>query len=390
MKIILKPAIYYLAIVSSTLFLSPNITVAITVEEVTNPREDHGGWVTDMANILSKQTELKLNTIINNLEQKNGTEIAVVTVPDTAPYATPKTFATKLFNHWGIGKAATNNGILFLISVEDRRVEIETGLGIEPILSNAEVKQIIDNKIVPQFQQSNFDRGTLNGTEAIILALDNSTGTDWHWGIFSIAAGMGLTFITGVIVWQRKRHGKVFVNPQETNLSLERSDDRAIYCAKCFQPMVRVETIELTQAQQVEQKLGAISFRSYKCPNCNPEIKSYLTISYLATSSRYRTCPECKRLTVIHTKETLKPATRNSKGKLLISDRCHYCDYLKEKTRNIPRLPSSFNNDGVIYSRQGRYHDNSSYSGNSFSGGGSSGSSFGGGSSNGGGAGGSW
>lgn len=277
-----------------------------------------------------------------------------------------------------------------MISVDDRRVEIETGLGIEPILSNAKLKEIIDSKIIPQFKQSNFDRGTINGTEAIILALDNSTGTDWNWGIFSIAMGIGLTLITGVIIRQRKRQGKVFINPNKTSLSLERSDNRAIHCAKCLQPMVRVENIELSQPEQVEQKLGAVSFRGYKCSNCHHETQSYLTISYLATSSRYRTCPKCKALTVIHTTETLKAATRNSKGQLLISDRCHYCDYLQEKIVTLPRLPSLSNSGAGIGSSSYGASNYSSHSSGGFSGGGSAGSSFGGGSSDGGGAGGSW
>jgi uncharacterized protein len=155
-----------LTIIGSSLFL-PNIAQAITVEEVINPREDNGGWVTDMANILSTETELQLNQIINNLEINNGTEIAVVTVPDTNSHPTPKAFTTELFNHWGIGKADVDNGVLFLISSGDRRIEIETGYGIEPILPNTEVQEIIDTKITPEFKQGNYDRGTLAGTKVL-------------------------------------------------------------------------------------------------------------------------------------------------------------------------------------------------------------------------------
>ncbi|MGF1539217.1 MAG: TPM domain-containing protein, partial [Pleurocapsa sp.] len=151
MKTISKQVIG-LTIISSSLFL-PNIAQAITVEEVINPRENNSGWVTDWADILSSQTELQLNQIINNLETTNGTEIAVVTVPDTNSYPTPKAFTTELFNYWRIGKADVDNGVLFLISLGDRRVEIETGYGIEPILPNTEVKEIIDTKITPEFKQ---------------------------------------------------------------------------------------------------------------------------------------------------------------------------------------------------------------------------------------------
>jgi uncharacterized protein len=142
----------------------PGLT--LEVQDVSNPQE-HGGWVTDMADILSDETEAQLNQIITELEATNGSEMAVVTVPETAPSASPKAFATELFNHWGIGKAEQDNGVLFLISVDDRRVEIETGYGIEAILPDAQVGQIIDTQITPRFQQGDFDGGTLAGTQAI-------------------------------------------------------------------------------------------------------------------------------------------------------------------------------------------------------------------------------
>ncbi|MEQ8957318.1 MAG: TPM domain-containing protein [Coleofasciculus sp. C2-GNP5-27] len=119
---------------------SPLCVHALTVEEVPNPRQVNGTWVTDMAEILSEDTENQLNQMISELETENGTEIAVVTVPKTSPSPSPKAFTTELFNHWGIGKADQDNGVLFLISTDDRRVEIETGYGIEPILRTFSMK----------------------------------------------------------------------------------------------------------------------------------------------------------------------------------------------------------------------------------------------------------
>lgn len=73
---------------------------SVTVEQVRNPQETYGGWVSDMADVLSEATEQRLNRMITELEARNGTEIAVVTVADTASEATPKDFATGLFNRW--------------------------------------------------------------------------------------------------------------------------------------------------------------------------------------------------------------------------------------------------------------------------------------------------
>lgn len=149
----------------------PVTSQAITVQEVPNPRQVNNTWVTDKANILSDSTETQLNQMISDLEAKNGSEIAVVTVPDTKPSATPKAFTTELFNFWGIGKKGKNNGVLLLISSGERRVQIETGSGIQSILPDAKAVGIIETEITPRFKQQDFDGGTLAGTKALVNVL---------------------------------------------------------------------------------------------------------------------------------------------------------------------------------------------------------------------------
>jgi uncharacterized protein len=160
--------------VSLAVISIPSVTLAVPVDQVPNPRQVNGTWVTDMADILSPATEAELNQIINQLEVKNGTEIAVVTVPETSPSATPKQFATTLFNHWHIGKAEKDNGVLFLISKGDRRVEIETGYGVESILPNALVGDIISQEITPRFKQGDYNGGTIAGTKALLVKLETN------------------------------------------------------------------------------------------------------------------------------------------------------------------------------------------------------------------------
>ena len=152
----------------------PATSLAKSVQKVPNPQQINGGWVTDRANILNTATETKLNQMISQLEAENGSEIALVTVPETAPSATPKEFTTDLFNYWKIGKAGQDNGVLFLISKSDRRVEIETGYGVEEILPDARVRNIIQQEITPRFKKGDFNGGTLAGTKALIVALTDA------------------------------------------------------------------------------------------------------------------------------------------------------------------------------------------------------------------------
>ncbi len=71
-----------------------------------------------------------------------------------------------MFNTWGIGKKGRDNGVLFLVSKGDRRTEIETGDGIEGILPDAKVGNILRKQVTPQFKQGKFEAGILAGTRA--------------------------------------------------------------------------------------------------------------------------------------------------------------------------------------------------------------------------------
>jgi uncharacterized protein len=151
-----------------TLILFPLPSYALTVQDVPNPQQDSGGWVTDLAQILSPDSEAKLNQIISELKGQTGNEVAVVTVSETTPAPSVKAFTTKLFNYWGIGK---NNGVLFLVSKGDRRVEIQTSYAIESMLPDAQVSNIIKKEIIPQFRQGNFEGGVLAGTKSLVTKL---------------------------------------------------------------------------------------------------------------------------------------------------------------------------------------------------------------------------
>ncbi|MDJ0661180.1 MAG: TPM domain-containing protein [Crocosphaera sp.] len=211
---------------------------AVNVQDVPNPRQQYGGWVTDMAEILTDDTETRLNQMISQLERQNGTELAVVTVPETAPSDTPKAFTTALFNYWGVGKKEQNNGVLFVISVSDRRVEIETGYGIEGILPDTQVGRIINTKITPQFKRGNFDQGTLAGTQALVDVLAKATVSEqegqttlnsipsFSWYLYLAAGGL----VIGVIGFGsiRAMFKKPILVEPEGMVRIQGSDDEEI------------------------------------------------------------------------------------------------------------------------------------------------------------------
>ncbi len=153
--------------------LTPLISHSITVQQIPNPRQVNGGWVSDHANILSAETEAQLNKLLWQLKTNTGAEFAVVTVPKSNSWGSPKEFATELFNYWNIGTKGKDNGLLWFHSVGDSniegdsRLEIETGYGLEGILPDSRIGNIIRNEIIPKFKANDFNGGTLTGVKSL-------------------------------------------------------------------------------------------------------------------------------------------------------------------------------------------------------------------------------
>jgi len=155
-------------VLAASLGLLPGAALAFAVRDVPNPRQSNGGWVSDVAGILRQDTETRINGMIDALQRHDGSEMMVVTVPDTSGSSSPKTYATELFNTFKIGKKGIDNGVLMLISKGDRRVEIETGYGMEERLPDARVGTIIRTSMMPRFKEGDFDGGSLAGVGDVI------------------------------------------------------------------------------------------------------------------------------------------------------------------------------------------------------------------------------
>ena len=391
-------------LLSGILFLFPSSSYALKIEDVPNPRQVNNGWVTDMADLLSPEAEAKLNRTISDLEAKNGTEIAVITVAETKPYANPKEFATKLFNYWGIGKKEKNNGILLLVSQGDRRVEIETGYGIVPILSNDRVQEIIDREIIPKFKQGKFETGIINGTNFLIVELEgeqnitNKTKITNYIIAITTLGGIA-SLLCGLVVQRERNKRKLFLAPNGTSNSYyPSSDNEIICCAKCEKPMQEVSDrtllSHLTKPKKVALKLGAVTFKGWQCNNCFPNGESIHIRRHRLSTSIYNLCPTCNELIVKNSYKELVPATKTRIGKRQLTQECQCCNYFKQIEQTIPTLAKSssirIKNPSSYRRSSSNYSSSSDSCCSSYSGGDSIGSSFGGGSSGGDGGGGDW
>ena len=100
------------------------------------------GYVNDFAGII--ENDVVLEAKINELKQSAGAEISVVTINALPADESIQTYANRIFNEWGIGKKGEDNGLLILVAVEERRIQVETGYGLEGILPDGRIGRILD------------------------------------------------------------------------------------------------------------------------------------------------------------------------------------------------------------------------------------------------------
>lgn len=134
----------------------------LSVEDVPRPwragRRVKGERISDQAELINAQGRSRIMRTIREAESESGTEMMVVTLP-TIGGQNPKTFATRLFNHWGIGRAEHNTGVLVLVVKDARRIEVEVGKDAVGKFSTAWTERMLSERVLPQFKQGRYSDG---------------------------------------------------------------------------------------------------------------------------------------------------------------------------------------------------------------------------------------
>lgn len=123
--------------------------------------------VHDCVGVFSAAQKADLESFLRSVEGATTAEIAVVVVP-TIRDTDIDTAAGKLFSLWGIGKKDKDNGLLLLAAIEDRKIRIEVGYGLEGALPDARTGRILDEQVIPRFKEQKFAEGLIAG--AVVLA----------------------------------------------------------------------------------------------------------------------------------------------------------------------------------------------------------------------------
>lgn len=347
------------AFITGLLLLGSSLSAPVLAQSSYPPFLDP--HVNDYGQVLTPTDASVLRSTLGQFQAQSGVQVVVVTINSIDNYRTGdsdiETFATNLFNTWGIGDRTRNDGILILVAPGDRKVRIELGSGY-PAYQDDVAADIIEDTMLPYFRSGSYSQGTYAGAQAVITRFSEGTAqsNSWASGILrrlkKTPFGWLIAGVVGLVIagasalghWQRFRKRN---------------------CPKCQTEMIRLDEVadnqHLSSGERLEETLESVDYDVWECPSCrHREIKKYD-----AMMSRYQRCPSCRHKTMETERRTLVSPTYSSTGREQVTETCQHCSHHRTYHNVIPMLTRSDDNH-------------------------SSGSHGGGGSSSGGGATGSW
>jgi len=382
-------------------------------------------YVSNPDGILSAAMVDSLDSMLGRVWAETTAEPVVVIISDMAPDYDDNTFATELFELWGIGKKDNDNGLLILVVTERRRIVIRTGYGLEGLLPDGVCGRIRDRAIV-DFRNGDYGAGlaaAVNMVSEILLRPDareeilsryandagaGSSGSD-SVDFFSfmlrggcVALGLMLLWVIYTLVSSRRepdreRYRRLNnIKPVALFLTfiglgiplpafllcawqMKHIRNHKRQCPNCSNHMHKVDEVHdndyLTPAQDMEERLNSIDYDVWLCDTCGEKD----VVPYINRQSSYSVCPRCGARTMAPAGNRIivQPTTSHEgRGERLYS--CGNCKANISKPYTIARLATPV----VIIPGGGR--------GGGFGGGGFGGGSFGGGMTGGGGASGGW
>jgi uncharacterized protein len=153
-----------------TLFLSVALLFAFSIfaqEGMIPVKPEPAQFVNDYAEVIPAEQEALLEQKLKDFDQATSNQFAIVIIKSLKNNNLEK-LATQWFKAWGIGQKDKNNGVLILVAVEDRKMRIEVGYGLESTITNAEADKAIQTLLKPSFRSQEYYTGLKAATSYLM------------------------------------------------------------------------------------------------------------------------------------------------------------------------------------------------------------------------------
>jgi uncharacterized protein len=149
----------------------------LLIADITFPKLT--GRVVDNAGILTSNQKETLTNILNAQEKETSNQIVVLTLKSLNGNEIAD-YGYQIGRYWKIGQKNKDNGVLLIVSMEEKKIRIEVGYGLEGSLTDARSHEIIEYKIKPYFKKGDYYKGILEGTNAIISSIKGEYKQENH------------------------------------------------------------------------------------------------------------------------------------------------------------------------------------------------------------------
>lgn len=127
-------------------------------------------YFNDYAHVASALTTARLNQTLESFERESSDQIIVAVFPKMQSDSSIEDYTVRVARSWRAGQKAKNNGAVLFVFVQDHKMYLQVGYGLEGVLPDALCKRIIDEQIAPRFKAGDFDGGLTAGVQSIIAA----------------------------------------------------------------------------------------------------------------------------------------------------------------------------------------------------------------------------
>ncbi len=155
------------------------IVFPVSLFAYTSPGKPQG-FVSDFARILSAVDIQTMNSQLQALQNSSSAQVAVVTI-QALGNETIETYATKLFQEWGIGQKGKDNGLLILVAPNDRAARIEVGYGLEGAVTDIQAGNIVNKTMIPAFKAGDYGVGIKSAVAGVSLLIQGSPEAERYY-----------------------------------------------------------------------------------------------------------------------------------------------------------------------------------------------------------------
>jgi len=132
--------------------------------------------VNDIGGVIDPASAAELDRIIRALQAASGDVLIVATIDTVGSYGTIEEYAVRLFEQAGIGERATDGGALVLVAVQDRKVRIEVGYGLEEFITDGFAGDTIRTHLLPAFRENRYGQGLVAATSVLATRIAEGRG----------------------------------------------------------------------------------------------------------------------------------------------------------------------------------------------------------------------